>query len=270
MILNEDGSMSKNKIHSILKIASPLIALLCAVFCALAFGYAFDKGVGYFNPNPLTYIFCTLLGLTVACGIACGITAEKQEASDTLPNRKVMGIILMCSFAFYLVSFLITPKPDYMTFTVAGKLKLDFYHMIHIGANISAAHFGILAFSPKNSLKNVKILTGIAPVITAVLIATSSYFDHSQAINSPIKLLLEFSLAAFALYYILELRLYTPAPRNKLMSAVSIVSIALSLCGGVAMIFQIILYSGFTLVNFATAILLATMASCAASKLLEP
>ncbi len=262
--------MSKNKIHSILRIVSPLLALICAVFCALSFGYAFDKGVGYFNPHPLTYIFYALLGLTVACGIACGVTAEKKEAKDSLPNRRVMGIILMCSFAFYLVSFLITPKPDYMTFTIAGKIKFDFYHLIHIGANISAAHFGILAFSPSQSLRNTKILTGIAPVLTSILIATASYFDHSQAINSPIKLLLEFSLAAFALYYILELRLYTPAPRTRLLRAISIISIALSLCGGVAMIFQIILYSGFTLVNFAFAILLATMASCAASKLLEP
>lgn len=262
--------MSKEKTHSILKIVSPLIALLCAVFCTLAFGYAFDKGVGYFSKNPLTYIFYVLLALTAACGIACGVTAEKTSTGEDLPNRRVMGAILMCSFAFYLISFIITPKPDYMIFTVAGKIKLDFYYMILTGASISAAHFGILAFSPKNSLKNAKILTGIAPVITSILIATASYFDHSQAINSPIKLLLEFSLAAFALYYVLELRLYTPAPRSKLMIAVSIISIALSLCGGAAMIFQMTFYSGFTLINFATAILLATMASCAASKLFEP
>ena len=263
--------MSKDKLHGILRVASPLISLLSAVMCALTFGYAFDKGIGYFNTNhPLTYIFYITLALSVIIAILSAVTAPKiEDASSEAPNRKVMGIILMCSFAFYLISFALSPKPDYMVIPLANKLKIDLYSSITVGATISVAHFALLAFSPIKSLKDVKIVTGLAPIITAILIATASYFDHSQTINSPIKLLLEFALAAFALYYVLELRFYTPVKRRGLFIAISGISIALSLCGGVAMMFQMLHYTGFTLLNFATAILLATLSSCTASKLLQ-
>ena len=264
--------MSKNKIYGVFKIASPLISLFSAVMCALSFGYAFDKDIGYFNEShPLTYIFYASLTLSVIAAIISAATAPKTENnSDSTPNRKVMGIILMCSFALYLVGFVLSPKPDHMIIPLANKIKIDLYSSITVGATISVAHFAILAFSPVKALKNVKIVTGLAPVITTVLIATASYLDLSQTLNNPIKLLFQFALVVFALYYVLELRCYTPAKRGRPLIAVSGISIALSLCGGVAMMFQMLLYSDLSLLNFATAILFATMSSCAASKLLQP
>ncbi len=264
--------MSKNKLHKILKLSAPILALICAVTCAFAFGYAFDNEAGYFNRSVLPYVFYILLALTLAISVAAAVTAEKRTADEKchVPDRRAIGIILICSLAFYLTSFILTSTPGYMAIKLSSNASISLFPIIIVGLLISIAHFVIVAFFSRKVGSGAIILTGIAVVLTAIIIATASYFDHTQALNSPHKLLYEFAFIAFALYYITELRLYTDAPREKLLTALSGISTALSLCAGVSVIFEILLNSDFTALNIATAILLATMASCSASKLLEP
>ncbi len=254
--------MSRNKLHRILKVLAPLFALICALLCALSFTYSFDKDIGYFTNSPLTYVFYVSIGLAIITSIAAAVTAQTDKSEEYVqePRRRTMGIIMLCSFSFYLISFLFAPAQSHISSIM--------FILIVVGALISAIHFATVSLCDGGT--NAKIFTGLAVVLTPIIIATASYFDHSQPLNSPHKLLLEFALAAFSLYYITELRLYTSAPRRKLLIAISGISTALSLCGGVSIIFEISRNSNLTMLNISLAILLATMASCSASKLLEP
>ncbi len=264
--------MSKSKIHKILKISAAAASLISALICAFAFQYSFDKAAGFFHNSPLTYIFYISLALTFAISIAAAITAEKQngDARTAEPSRRLMAIIMICSLLFYLIGFISTPSPDYMTIKFASNIKINLFPIIIMGLIICLAHFVIIALPTEKTREGVKILTGLSAVFTPIIIATTSYFDHTQTLNSPFKLLFEFAFIAFSLYYICELRFYTDSPRRRLIAATSGISTALSLCAGVSVIFEMLLGAGFTVLGVATAILFATMAVCSAQRLLEP
>lgn len=253
--------MSENKIYKKFKFILPIWALICAVLSAAAFKYAFDKEVGYFATSPLTYAFYASILLAIAASIVAAVLHTPTAESNNESNRRTMAIIMLCAFTFYLVSFMFTKRPVY--------LKAPMFALVIFFGFISIIHFAIISFA-KNPGSSAKILTGLAPVLTSILIATISYFDHTETLNSPYKLLFEFGCIAFALYYITELRNYTDAPRKKLVVATSGICITLTLCAGVAKMFEIMYSSAPTLINISSAILFAAMASCSASKLLEP
>lgn len=251
--------MSNNKTHKILKFILPIWSLISAIMCAVAFKYGFDRDIGYFTSSPLPYVFYATIIIAIAISVIAAIKSvtdtEKKEC-----DRSVMAIIMALAFAFYLVSFLLTKRPAYLTFPM--------YALIIFCALVSIVHFLIIAFA-KSSSSSLKIFTGFAAVLAPILIATASYFDHSQTLNSPYKLLFEFGCASFALYYITELRVYTPAPRRRMIVAISGICTTVTLCAGVAKMFEIMYASTPSLLNISSAILFAAMASCATSKLLE-
>ena len=257
--------MSKSKIHNILKPLSVIFALLSAVMCAFTFTYDYNKTTGYFKDSTLTYLFYTTLAMCVILSIAAAITKRNNSEESSNKNRRMMGIIMLFSFAFYFVSYCLTPTPEYMT----GGITKVITPVIFVAALVSISHFTIIAFFSDRTSNSTKILTGIAPVLLPTLIATASYFDMTQALNTPQKLLLQFGLITFSLYYVAELKEYTNARRVKFIIAVAGISTALSLSAGVSVIFAILSNSGSTLTNISTAILFATMASCSASRLLE-
>lgn len=252
--------MSNSKINKNLKFILPIWALICALLCAITFRYSFDKDIGYFKSSPLTYVFYVSIVIAIALSIIAGVKSHNDNSEAPKTNRRTMAIIMACAFAFYLVSFILAKRPAY--------LSLGMYALIIVGALVSIMHFLILALAD-NSGSGLKIFTGLAPVITPILIATASYFNHAETLNSPYKLLFEFACAAFALYYITELRAYTPAPRNKFIITTAGISITLTLCAGIAKMFDIMYNGTPSILNISSAILFAAMASCAASKLLE-
>ena len=257
--------MSKNKIHNILKPLSAIFALLSAVMCAFAFTYDYDKATGYFKDSTLTYLFYTTLTVCIILSIAAAITKNNSSEVPPRKDRRVMGIIMLFSFAFYFISYCLTPTPEYMTSGITKAIT----PVIFATALVSISHFAIIAFFANRTSDSAKIFTGIAPVILPTLVATASYFDMTQPLNSPYTLFLEFGLVVFAFYYVTELKEYTPVGRTKFSIAMAGISTALSLSAGVAVIFKILHNPGFNLLDISTAILLATMASCSASKLLE-
>ena len=252
--------MSKCKIHNKLKFILPIWALICAILCAVAYRYSFDRDIGYFRAAPLTYIFYVSIVIAIAIAIAAAITHSEKDGANAKGDRRVMAIIMAVAFLFYLVSFALTKRPAYLSVPMCA--------LLIVFAAISVAHFIIVAFS-RNAGDSLKIFTGICAVLTPILIATASYFDHSQTLNSPYKLLFEFGCATFALYYVTELRAYTHAPKKKFIIAASGICTTLTLCAGVSKMFEIMYNQTPTLLNISSAILFASMASCSASKLLE-
>ena len=251
--------MSNNKIYKNLGFILPIIALITALLCSVAFAYSFNSENGYFTNSPLSYIFYVALAASIAFAII-STALDKSDRAYAARSNRTSSLILMLACLLYLISFIATPVPAHMTRTF---LVLTILSLV-----VAIAHLLLLGIGAKLS-DSATVATGLGVVFAPIILATASYFDHSQELNSPYKLIFEFACLAFALYYVTDLRSNTDTPRKKMLTGVAAISTTLTLCAGVAKIFEIIYNSSATPINIASAILFAAMASCTASKLLQ-
>lgn len=211
------------------------LALLGATLRTFTMLLCFDAEIGYFQSGILPIICRILTIVAVILPIVLSIITPKDTYPQTWPTHGTPMIAIFPA-AVLLVSGIIiiatqTSSPLALASGVFGVLS-GIYFLLTIRPQLTTKHPQTIS------------LLGFATVFWALSSLAETYFDLNTTMNSPVKLILQFSLLSVALAIISELRfrLNKPLPRT----AVALHSIAMyfSLTSGFSILVTYLKFPG--------------------------
>lgn len=193
---------------------------ISAILYILCFVMSFDRTVNYFSASPLIYITRTLLAISIAWTASLLILIPRDGLISTAPAYRSFSAkfayVLTAAFIFstFLHIRLITASITSLLGSVAGALV--------------AAYTGMTAIYP-DSKKAVRSLLGYAPIVWAFLSIIDAYFNTYVTMNSPMKLLLVFSMIFLMLFQIQEEGYSVDHGRPRMYAVFGLLSVMMSL-----------------------------------------
>lgn len=181
-------------------------AALCRILALLG---DFDKELGYFNDSPAATLHTVLCFLVVICPVICVCCVPKGFAAVELPNgsRDLTALLPLAGFLFFALM-------------CAGNLGLFEDQKLRPEGKPTAVRTAVIiliilaaggiayAFGRLMGMKNRDGLAaiGFLPILWGVVLVASSYLDQYTAMNSPLKIGLQFGALAAMLALTSELR----------------------------------------------------------------
>lgn len=189
------------------------IYILCAFCAALALFGAFclyfgvkseyNPALGYFDKGS---VFAAAIYLSLALGAAAGIVswalfARLKCADKPIPQKNVLTVI-----SCVLISAGITADciEDAVEFFGAVSVKYSYIHYIMWILGAAAAVLMLVCAVPGKSNNPVHSLGYFAAPLFLASKILIIYFDRSVAVNSPAKMISQFSLICFMLMFTAE------------------------------------------------------------------
>lgn len=179
------------------------VLMLCGAFL-MFFGISrdFDITLGYFTKGSVFAGFLyAVLALGAFGGVACYVKHRKTHIDALLPDGSA-GAVLSCLFAVGVIFFTALDIAD-LTLSAPTQYATISY-ISWILAIPTAAGAILRTLTGTNAPTGALSVTGFfTPLYFASLILTD-YFDHSQAINSPVKIIYQIALISFMLMFTAE------------------------------------------------------------------
>lgn len=213
-----------------------LFTLLGAVGQSLALRFGYDCFFGvYRTDNPIgTVVAWCLFAFVLILSSALLILPKDKEPGAIAPCGNVLAFFSsvggVASICASLLVFLDVIRQD-------GAIK-TFSLLLLLFSLPTGAYLILTALSQKKEDKRLTVL-GFFPVIWLALCLVRIYFDRTSAINDPMQILLQISLAAIMLYFLTELRARVGKPGSRLRF---VAGMAASLLGSASSVSMILLY----------------------------
>ena len=211
-----------NKV-GIFKFCIAALTFILAVVSGIFFGTSFDTKSMYFTSAPAPYIF----GGVIAAAIIAAIILSTLSKEQIAPSKRgaatflqyIAGLVLFCLFLQSIMS---------------KSLWLVTFSLIAIAYFLGVFNKRIVA----------NTFLGIGAVVFFGVAIAQTYFDYGIAVNSPYKLLCQFSMALAMYFIVSELRLELDPKlshsRAVMYKLVSCVTLALNFSASVASILLLI------------------------------
>lgn len=201
-----------------------IVALVTAALRSLSFFIDFDPALGYHNGGILTtFIYMTPALVLIACAAYPLLLRASNATPPTL--QAIPGTAArVCAPAVALACVPVVLD----AFVLAADTATVFSRLAALGALIAIPYF---VLPPRSS---ATAWFGLGVLLFCPLGMATMYFDHTVAINSPIKLWLKFSLLSLALYFLTEL--YNRAGHPQPLRSIhwGNIAIFLSISGGIS------------------------------------
>ena len=208
----------KKKIDTVdlISLGLPIFTASAVILRTLAFILAFDENVGYFDSGALiTHLDRSFIIVTALFGVAVALLTQKGSLPECDSPATVWSTFaaLTLGFVFAIFSLLF------------GILNLPtrsvIIYAIIASAIASAFYFFLEGFKPRTSVSSGRILIGLLPIVSLLLLIFVENFDFNVALNSTEKILATFIFAATSLYIIQRLKFSAnvPSPRFHLWCA---------------------------------------------------
>lgn len=170
-----------------------ILAAVGAIFGSLMLLVNYDAGVGYFKSNALTVIFTLFYVGGVIWLLLSAFIVKKDGLNTTPASDKPNGVFELIAAATVLAVSVIWG----ILYFVNGQSDTVAVATVACGI-LSAFYFASFFFRARKAVPtaNVVALLGFATVLWLISIVAYMYFDNFVTMNSPIKTLLVFGLAA--------------------------------------------------------------------------
>lgn len=202
-----------------------VLTVIVAVCGTVALWTAFDPEIGYVNASPMTVICSIAAALAAAAAIIVPLFIPKgvlpsAHATGSLPSNVLFGslpVIALCACAVF-------------TLFTAGK-ALSTPSILGFVTALGAATYFLASIFPSAADRTWLLPSlGILPILWALLSIARAYTDHLVAMNSPIKLAVQFGCIGLALMMTAEIRFHLNKALPRL--AFSLYGLAVLLCLG--------------------------------------
>lgn len=243
---------NKTKLLSIYKITSIALAGANILFGTLSYLLSYNPDIAYFNSSFSVICFYAVLSVTVIFAISAvilprgfgSVCYSLESGKPSYAAAPAIGFLLYALTSIYIM--IVSQE-----FSLTGILSA-------VTAVLSFVYYTAFVRGTKLSL-NSRVALGLMPAAWALLIILSSYFDYTVEMNSPDKLLLQFTALSVMLYSTVELRFAAGNPRPMLYVSAS--CLALSLCGtgGISILIRTVLLSELDLEAVSTSIVFISL-----------
>ncbi len=186
------------------KIIAGLFIASVAILGVAVFSTAFESDSRYFSPS-IAVLALNMLVIPAAILAVCAILTFRGQSiikSENIPSRIATlftAVFATVPFIYYIYMRSVPAEADQATFNYADR----FYLPLAITA-LAVAAFSILCLFKAN--RSFTLTMGFGQVFFCILIIAKFYLDYTVELNSPIKLLLQFSAAAVMLGTIADIR----------------------------------------------------------------
>jgi len=183
-------------------------------FLAIHFGYSQQMGV-YSQSNPIGPIvgWCLFAFVLLLAGFALLLPKESDvtpvpPCGNGLAFLSAMsGGIAICASLFMLLDVMKTTGP------------IKTLSLLLVILSLPAGYYLIRSATTRKTEDKLLTILGFFPVLWLAVCLIRIYFDRTSAINDPVQLLLQLSLAAIMLYFLTELRSRVGKPDYRLRLA---------------------------------------------------
>ena len=182
------------------------VAFICVILRLLGILFFFDLDIGYFKSGSIVpFILGALLILSTAASFAfCFI--PKIKLHPTIPsgaaNTQRFAIFPAAAFAYYSIIYGVNLL-DYIK--LYGSAQFSYYFTLI--CSVLGCVFFLIAFLGKNTATPLYILCGALAIIWTVLVLAECYFDTFLQMNSPNKIIFQFSALSAMLFTVNEMRI---------------------------------------------------------------
>lgn len=184
----------RNKLNIYLFSGLTLSAVTAALYI-LCFFASFDRAVGYFDASPLTAVLHALLALTILWVASLLLLLPRGGLDIGVPTPRrgstVLAYLLTAAFVISVYLHIKSAEPTLLSLVIA------------LLGGVSAAYAGCTAiFNGTGS--GSRSLLGYGVIAWCFLSIVEAYFNKYVTMNSPVKLLLMFSMVFMMLFQLHE------------------------------------------------------------------
>lgn len=194
------NKLSNSRLLYIYKVGNIALSLICALICAMGTLFFYDYNPGYFKAGAVTVILYIAIAVSIIFAVSATILPKRDFKLSSPTSRAslpIISIIPACAFVYYAIS--LTPS----AFAGSGNSKP--YILQIVFAILAFLYFFISAIEISDN-KNIIAISGLASLVSPILIAVNSYFDYTEVMNGPEKLFMQFATVLFALFIVNEVR----------------------------------------------------------------
>lgn len=223
--------MSDAKKISSFRYIGLLLSIATIISGIICFSYNFDESLNYFSSGMAVYCFYTLLIIDIIFAFVSLIIIPKQNPSYSFSpasSKNLAAIIPAIGSLIYVLLLLYAKilSNTYVNYILIGlsALTVLYYLCNSILSDVKPAAFATLS---------------LFPIILLILNVAESYFDYNLEMNSPVKIIFQFSMLFSMFFTFSETRFALSKPMPRLYFASAFLA---SLLCGVSSTSYVILY----------------------------
>lgn len=223
----------KKNLINLYLILTLLFTIIGTLAQTLTLFFAYDARMGVYQADTSLGTI-TAWGLTVLVLILSSalVVLPKEDTASPIPlcNNPLAFLSAMSGGAAICTSLLMA----FDARTTAGSLQ-TLSILLAIFSLPAGVYLILSAITRRTDDKRLTIL-GFFPVIWLAMCLIRIYFDRTSAINDPLKILLQISLAAIMLYFLTELRARVGKPGYRTHYVIGMISVLLGAASSVSML----------------------------------
>lgn len=195
------------------------LSLILAALYVVGFSTSFDRTVGYFDASLVTSIMHAVLALSILWMASLLVLMPR---SGMLTGAPAMGgfskkFVYIVTLAFVVSTYLHTQLIAASIVSVIGSVL----------GGVSVAYFGFTAIEPDSKFEKRSLL-GYGVIGWTFLSIIDAYFNDYVTMNSPVKLLLIFSMVFVMLFQLQEQGYFVGRGRPRLYVVFGLLNVLIS------------------------------------------
>lgn len=195
-------SLQKKRLLTAAILSAPFLALVGVILQSAALFTEYDSESGYFAASaPLRLSVSWFIFAAVLIFSALAIIFRREISSPTYTG----SLTVFFSSSFMIVTLLCHAMTGIFSVPQADKYTAVFLALAAIAAVASAVYFALF-LTPASPITTRRALLGLAPAFLPLFAAMILYFDKTEQINNPIKLLSMLAFLAVACHALGECR----------------------------------------------------------------
>lgn len=223
------ASKSKRSPLTVYKLGTAVILLLTAAIGLIAFLAFFENGSRYFEDSPAKIILYVSLALAVIFALSAFFTSKKIgkiEITKKTPYNLSL-IPTATAIAVFAIAATEITKGDNGTISIIMVISLLGVALYHLS--------DVFKFP-----SSVKLALGYVKIIFCILLISKLHLDFDVELNSPLKLLTQFSAATLVLSTLSDLRVLIDRASTGYFICSKICYLTVSLLGAVGALTEVV------------------------------
>ena len=224
----------------IFRYISSVLLFLLTLSCIISFTSGYESETRYFQ---ISWVNLPLAAIAILSLLSAISTAIIFKGCDTAPhaNINLRLISILPTIAIIRAMIHVAVKEISSLFEAAElgrSATFDTWAPLLLLTAIFAVIYNLLEIFPINRI--LKLICGALQIIFCIVLIANLYIDFSVELNSPAKLLLQFSAAAIIIYTLAGIRRELKIPNAPLLLASSLITAGMGIANAVALFAEFI------------------------------